>query len=535
MKDLNHLLRANIRTLKAYSSARDEFSGEASAWLDANENPYDNGLNRYPDPHHIELREAISSEKNIPPENIFLGHGSDEIIDLLFRAFCEPGRDQVVIMPPTYGMYAVSAAIQDTNILACPLDEEFQPDLIALEQVLATAQPKLIFLCSPNNPTGNRMEAERVATIMDMAPGLVVVDEAYIDFSTGESWIKRLNRYPQLVVMQTFSKARGHAGIRLGMAFASAALVDILNRIKPPYNLSTLTQHAGLQAVRKGLPHLTAILAEREKLREALSTQKKIKKIYPSDANFLLVEVDNADELYKELLDSGLVVRNRHTAVAQTLRITVGTPAENQLLLTLLSGQKPTAKGRTARVVRRTSETDIFVQLNLDGMGRASIHSGLGFFDHMLEQLSRHGQLDLNVRVDGDLHIDEHHTIEDTALALGEAFLEALGDKKGIERYGFLLPMDESLAQVAIDFGGRPWLVWDATFKRETIGGIPTEMFQHFFKSFSDAARCNLNIQVSGENEHHMIEAIFKAFARAIKMAVRKDGSQLLPSTKGVL
>lgn len=191
--------------------------------------------------------------------------------------------------------------------------------------------------------------------------------------------------------------------------------------------------------------------------------------------------------------------------------------------------------GRATTIHRRTKETDITVSINLDGSGQSSIHTGLGFFDHMLEQLARHGQIDLSVQVKGDLHIDEHHTIEDTALTLGEAFLKALGNKRGIERYGFCLPMDDCLAQVAIDFGGRPWLVWDATFNREKIGDMPTEMFLHFFKSFSDTARCNLNVKAEGANEHHKIEAIFKAWARAIKMAIRKDGSDLLPSTKGML
>jgi imidazoleglycerol-phosphate dehydratase / histidinol-phosphatase len=185
-------------------------------------------------------------------------------------------------------------------------------------------------------------------------------------------------------------------------------------------------------------------------------------------------------------------------------------------------------------VRRTTKETDITIELNLDGTGISSIQTGLGFFDHMLDQLARHGKLDLSVSVKGDLHIDEHHTIEDTALALGEAFNKALGDKRGIERYGFTLPMDDCLAQVALDFGGRPWLVWDATFSREKIGEMPTEMFLHFFKSFSDASRCNLNIKAEGTNEHHKIESIFKAFAKAVKMAVRKDGNEL-PSTKGTL
>ena len=194
----------------------------------------------------------------------------------------------------------------------------------------------------------------------------------------------------------------------------------------------------------------------------------------------------------------------------------------------------PDCTDRVAEVTRNTAETQITVRVNLDGSGAAKLHTGIGFFDHMLDQLSKHGKLDLSISVKGDLHIDEHHTIEDTALALGEAFGKALGNKRGIERYGFCLPMDDCLAQVAIDFGGRPWLVWDAEFKREKIGEMPTEMFLHFFKSFSDAAKCNLNVKAEGTNEHHKIEAIFKAFAKATKMAVKKEGNDL-PSTKGML
>ncbi|NQZ76936.1 MAG: imidazoleglycerol-phosphate dehydratase HisB [Ekhidna sp.] len=262
---------------------------------------------------------------------------------------------------------------------------------------------------------------------------------------------------------------------------------------------------------------------------------ESVKHIYPTDANFLLVEFDNPKEVYANLLAKGIVVRDRSSQVPNTLRITIGTVEENQRLIAALKEESYQPEGRIGRCVRATSETKINIEVNLDDYTQTSIATGVAFFDHMLDQIARHGGIGLQVAVEGDVEIDTHHTIEDTALALGTAFNEALKDRKGIERYGFLLPMDDCLAQVAIDFGGRPWLEWEASFKATHLGEMPTEMAFHFFKSFSDTARCNLNIKAEGDNDHHKLESIFKAFARAIKMAVRKDYSGIMPSTKGML
>lgn len=559
MFNLEQITRPNVKHMQPYSSARDEFSGTANIWLDANENPYPGGYNRYPDPRQQEVKQLLSNVKGVPTENIFLGNGSDEAIDLLFRAFCVPGQDKVLLFTPTYGMYKVSAALNDVKIIELPLTADFQLDVPQAKAICEAEKPKMMFICSPNNPTGNLIPKGQILALAENFPGIVVVDEAYIDFSPAGSLLPHLPTaypplhtansplptFPNLVVLQTFSKAWGLAGIRLGMAFAGKEIIAIFNKIKPPYNINQLTQEvaiAKLQAADEVSEKVAAILAEKEKLSLALAKLENVENIFPSDANFVLVQFKNPQFVFQKMQQKGIILRDRRSAVADCLRITIGTPAENETLLQELYqlenrtyAIEPKPAERTARIHRKTSETDILIELNLDRRDQSTFSTGLGFFDHMLEQISKHGNVGLKVQVKGDLHIDEHHTIEDTALALGQAFLEALGSKKGIQRYGFLLPMDDVLAQVALDFGGRPWIVWDADFNREKIGEMPTEMFYHFFKSFSDTAKCNLNIKAEGQNEHHKIEAIFKAFAKAVRMAIAKTGDDSIPSTKGIL
>lgn len=533
MFDLNSLIRPHLHALKPYSSARDEYTGREGIFLDANENPF-GMLNRYPDPLQKALKKKLGEIRQAPEECIFIGNGSDEVIDLAFRIFCRPGQDEAMIFTPTYGMYEVAAAIHDVSLKKVPLDADFQIDLSCLPDILTHESLKLIFICSPNNPTGNAIYREAVERLLEQFKGIVVVDEAYIDFSDQPSWKDAIGRYPNLIVMQTLSKAWGLAAVRVGMAFADARIISLFHKIKPPYNVSALNQQAAIEALDRRQEfegRRAVILSERERLRRALQALPFVKKIYPSDANFLLVEMEDGPAVYRFLTGKKIITRNRHQQIANCVRITVGSLSENDQLLHELQA----FGGRRSAIARSTSETQIAVSLNLDGQGRGDIRTGLPFFDHMLEQIARHGGVDLTIQAKGDLQIDEHHTIEDTALALGQAFREALGNKAGIERYGFLLPMDDCLAQVAIDFGGRPWLVWNAEFRREKIGDMPTEMFMHFFKSFSDTAQCNLNIKAEGTNEHHKIESIFKAFARAVRMAVRQSGGEGVPSTKGVL
>ncbi|MCW3110765.1 MAG: histidinol-phosphate aminotransferase [Segetibacter sp.] len=341
MFELDKLVRENIKHLTPYSSARDEFSGDAKVFLDANENalgsPLTKWYNRYPDPHQVKVKEALSKVKSVEPEKIFLGNGSDECIDLLYRCFCNPGKDNVIICPPTYGMYEVSANINDVAIRKAPLLDDFQLDLIHLEN-LVDENTKLVWICSPNNPTANSMNREDVETILNNFKGLVVVDEAYINFSRQKSFIQELNDYPNLVVLQTFSKAWGLAGLRLGMAFASKEIVEILNRVKPPYNINQVTQELALKALEE-VGQVNDMIKELVQMRVALKGVFEkipfVKKVYPSDANFLLVKVDNAKDIYHYLLSRGIVVRDRSNVQLcdNCLRITVGTEDENTELV----------------------------------------------------------------------------------------------------------------------------------------------------------------------------------------------------------
>ncbi len=337
---INELLRENIKNMQPYSCARDEFKGEASVYLDANENPYNGPYNRYPDPLQWKVKEAISKVKNVPVENIFLGNGSDEPIDLLYRAFCEPRRDNVVAIEPTYGMYKVCAAVNDVEYRKVLLNEKFDIEAFKLIDS-ANLNTKIIWLCSPNNPTGNKLNADEILKVLQWFRGIVVVDEAYIDFSDSQSFSTYIAQYPNLVVLQTLSKAWGNAAIRLGMAFASVEVIEVLNKIKYPYNINILTQeHAEkvLANAAQTTQWVQAILTERTQLINKLKELALVKHIYPTDANFVLVKVDNANIAYNWLVNKGIIVRNRSsvTLCGDCLRITVGTPAETTELIAAL-------------------------------------------------------------------------------------------------------------------------------------------------------------------------------------------------------
>lgn len=340
MKPLNQLLRANIAALKPYSSARDEFTGEASVFLDANENPFRKPYNRYPDPHQRVLKARIAELKLVKPENLFLGNGSDEPIDLLIRAFCAPDKDEILTIEPTYGMYQVAADIHQVQVRKVPLTENFELDA---DSLLAAVRPntKLIFICSPNNPTGNSFAASDIEKVINRFEGIVVLDEAYIDYAGQPGFLSRLSEFPNLVILQTFSKAWGMAGIRLGMAFASPEIIRVLSHIKYPYNLNMLTQQKALELLedRETVAQwIATTLAERNKMAEQLSKFPFIQKIFPSDANFILLRTLNADTLYQHLVAQQIIVRNRNSvALCQgCVRITIGTPEENQLLVKAL-------------------------------------------------------------------------------------------------------------------------------------------------------------------------------------------------------
>ncbi|NEM98717.1 histidinol-phosphate transaminase [Pontibacter burrus] len=345
MFDLETIVRPNVWKMKAYASARDEFKGTASVYLDANENNLGSlagdNYNRYPDPHQKALKSKIAAIKGVRPSQIFLGNGSDEAIDLLFRMVCRPGQDRMLHLPPTYGMYEVSANLNDVQLDAVQLTPDFQlPVAEVLRNVKNTT--KIIFICSPNNPTGNSINPESIEAILDNFDGLVVLDEAYIDFSDSPSWITRLPDFPNLVVLQTFSKAWGMAGLRLGMAFASEEIIALLDKIKPPYNINEATQELALKALEQDeqLKYMVEeIVQERQMLEAALPTMAIVEKVYPSDANFLLVKVKDANRLYSYLLDKGIVTRNRSSVPGceNCLRISVGTTEENQQLYQAMS------------------------------------------------------------------------------------------------------------------------------------------------------------------------------------------------------
>jgi histidinol-phosphate aminotransferase len=338
--DINQLLRENIRTMKPYSSARDEFSGDAAVFLDANENPYNSPWNRYPDPRQLKLKERVSEIKNIPVPNIFLGNGSDEPIDLLFRAFCEPGKDNVVSINPTYGMYRVAADTNNVSVKLVNLGPDFELDANAILAAV-TIQTKIIFLCSPNNPSGNALDHNDMKLIIEGFNGLVVVDEAYIDFCPEKSFLPVLEQYPNLVILQTFSKAWGMAGLRLGMAFASVPIIEVLSRIKYPYNLSILTQQKGLELLadkQRMIDWVGIILKERTKMLELLPKYPFVIKVFPTDANFLLVKTHDPKGIYQYLVDEKIIVRDRSSIslCEGCLRISIGSPDENATLIKAL-------------------------------------------------------------------------------------------------------------------------------------------------------------------------------------------------------
>ncbi len=340
--NIDSFIRSNIKAMKPYSSARDEFQDfeREMIFLDANENPFNTGLNRYPDPQQKKLKELLAKQKNVKTSQILIGNGSDEVLDLVFRAFCEPNSDNVITLPPTYGMYSVLAnlnAIENREVL---LTNDFQPNT---QQILETVDnnTKIIFLCSPNNPTGNCFTDENITFLLDNFDGLVVLDEAYIDFAQKESWLQKLNEYPNLIISQTLSKAYGLAGLRVGLLYASEEIIQVLNKIKPPYNINTLSQEKAITVLQNKdvLKNINTLFTEeKSKLTQQLLKFEFVKEIYPSDANFILIKVDDAKKRYQELVTKNIVVRDRSNQplCENCLRISIGTPEENKIVLETL-------------------------------------------------------------------------------------------------------------------------------------------------------------------------------------------------------
>ena len=560
-KDVERLVRGNILSMEPYSTARDEYQGEIGILLDANENPFERkGLNRYPSRSRRDaLLEKVTAIKGLRKETVFLGNGSDESIDLCYRVFCNPGVDNAVIMSPSYGMYSVCADMNGVERRMVMLGEDFSLPVAELLEA-ADGFTKLMFICSPNNPTGNSFPESDIRRLLEGFGGMVVLDEAYVDFSERGSMAGLVNEYSNLIVLQTLSKAYGLAGLRIGITVAYPLVVRMFDKVRYPYNIGSDTLSLALSLIdqERVEAEVATIRSERRRLVSVLSDMDCITKVFPSDANFLLVQTTDPKGLYSHLLKDGIIVRDRSATpgCGKALRLTVGSPEENTAMIRSLESYSGKAVSNRAtadpegsflqgilksgprRSVRErvTGETAVRVEVDLDGNGESSISTGLDFFDHMLDQIPHHGGISLKVQARGDLQVDEHHTIEDVAITLGEALLEALGDRRGIGRYGFVLPMDDCDAMVLMDLGGRIDFRWDVPFTREYVGDVPTEMFEHFFQSLCCAMKCNLHIQARGENNHHLAESVFKAFARTLRSAVRRDLFRFdLPSSKGVL
>ncbi len=546
--------RPEILAMKGYVSARSLVAtGESTVFLDANECPYEpfvgaSGLARYPMQQPPELVSAVCGWLDISSRNLTITRGADEAIDCLMRAFCVPAQDNIIICPPTFAMYAQSAMLQGVETRKVALGEGFALDTDGI-MARVDDNTKMVFVCSPNNPTANLMDREAVVGLCHALAGraLVVVDETYIDYAGTDSMAADLENFANLVVLRTLSKSHAAAGLRCGMAIARQDVTELLHKVLAPYPLPQPVVQAALTILRPENQQRLAqrrgeIIARRDAFAAAAAEMAGemagVRAILPTDANYLLMIVDDADALCARAAASGYILRNQshQPGLEGAIRVSIGTDEEMAGLLAILRGEAlaVAAEERVARHVRKTSETAISVAVNLDRKAPVKIATGVGFYDHMLDQIAKHAGFSLQLECDGDLHIDPHHTIEDCAIALGAALRTALGDKRGIGRYGFCLPMDEALVTVALDLSGRYFLDFKADFPADHVGDLPTDMIEHIFRSLAENMQANLHIAVEGENAHHMVEACFKGFARALRQAIRQDGADL-PSTKGML
>ena len=546
--------RPEIVQMKGYSSARSLAGDEAGlVYLDANECAYEpfvgaRNLARYSAQQPTELQRAFCDWLDVSSRNLTITRGADEAIDCLIRSFCEPGADNVVICPPTFAMYAQSAMLQSVEVRHAPLTADFGLDPTAIAMAMDEAT-KLVFVCSPNNPTGNVMNAGAIANLCVACDGraLVVVDETYIEYAGegGEagSLIPALEQFANLVILRTLSKSHAAAGIRCGCAVAAADITGVMQKVLAPYPVPQPVMSAALTILETGNQQRLAakraeVIVRRDDVITALGEIEGIIRVWPSDANFVLVEALDAAALCQRAREGGVVLRNQshQHGVGEAVRISIGSAEEMARLLAALRGETIASaeQNRQHEIVRKTSETAISVAVNLDRAGPISIDTGIGFYAHMLDQIAKHAGFALTLECEGDLEIDPHHSIEDCAIALGQAIRGALGDKRGIGRYGFCLPMDEALVTVALDLSGRFHLDFKADFPQPMVGDLPCDMVGHVFRSLAENMQANLHIAVTGENCHHMVEACFKGFGRALRQAIRQDGSEM-PSTKGTL
>lgn len=552
MKWLEKIARPEVWQMKSYSSARSEMADVTGMiQLDANENPYAPYLqttkftqvNRYPDPQPMLLLSKLAALYHVKLEQVLIARGMDEVIDLLVRAFCRPYEDNVVITPPTFGYYEIAASLAPSKISLVHLNsvDNFSLDV---DKIIAAsnANTKIVFLCTPNNPTGSTISLDQIETIAaKLSHTIIAIDEAYLEFSDMHSATTLLDKYSNIVVMKTLSKAYACAGIRIGTLIAHFDIINLLRKIIAPYPIASNSVALVLDALspfglKLALDRIKQIKMQREYVYNMLCGLPDVY-VYPSKANFLLLRVKDAEDFCKHLLSHGIIVRNRSHDISNTVRITIGSIEENNLLLNALgiSTDSKMSVERTAIIRRKTNETEVSVEINLDNTLPLEVHTGIGFFDHMLEQLAKHGGFSLRLRAIGDTHIDYHHTVEDVAIVLGKALNQALGDRNGINRYGFVLPMDESCAFATIDLSGRGLLVYEAQFAVTSIGGFPIEMVHHFFLSLAMHMAATIHLKVTGSNSHHMVEALFKSCARALNQAILNNNTDMIPSTKGVI
>jgi histidinol-phosphate aminotransferase/imidazoleglycerol-phosphate dehydratase/histidinol-phosphatase len=547
------LARPEIRTLEPFdiSAQANAVFGPDAIKLDANENPFapladgplSVGLNRYPEPQPERLTRALAALYGVSRDNLVVTRGADDAIDVLVRTFCRPGQDAVALPAPTFSAYAHFARLGGARVVEVPLGEDFAFDAAAFIAACRDVPDlKLAFICSPNNPTGNEVAPSAVLEVAEALPDtIVVLDEAYLEFSSAPSLAAEAAKRPNIVVLKTLSKAFGLAGARVGCAIGKPELIAIATRALPPYPLPSLSIEAAMAALapsRRSIhqERIARIIAERERLAPLLAGSPIVRSVRSGGGNFLFVEVDDPQALAEKLRRLGIRVRFRPNAARGGVRLTVGTEAENAAALTAFEVASAAPTVRRAELVRDTRETKIAVAVDLDRAHPRRIETGVPFYDHMLDQVAAHGGFSLTLTCQGDLDIDAHHSVEDCATALGSALSKALGERRGIGRFGFALPMDEAQVQVLIDLSGRPFSRFDGAFEASHIGAYPTEMTRHVFRSLADSMSAAIHVRVEGENDHHKTEACFKAFGRALRQAVRREGApDELPSTKGVL
>jgi len=540
------IARQTIVELTAYSAR----GGATQALhLDANESPWmpppSNSTvlnyNRYPEQQPPVLRARLAELYGTQSGRIMMGRGADEAIDILLRSFCRAGEDSIVICSPTFGYFKTAAQIQGANITDVPLKSDFTWDIQSVQTAITQTRPKLVFLCSPNNPTGNSLTKENILSLCETHPEtLIVVDEAYIEFSPHESVLPLQTSFRNLIVTRTLSKVYGLAGVRLGVCIADPAIIDLMLKVLPPYPVPRPVETAVMAALAPSAmsihkERLDLWISERERMMQLLETSPFIETLYPSNGNFILIKVRDDAAMLRALGKYNIKIRDFRKKIENHFRLSIGTRAENDLALQALGALAVSqSQERIGETFRKTKETDIAIRVNLDNTDRVAIETGIGFFDHMLEQIAKHGGMGLTLTCKGDLEIDAHHTVEDTALAFGAALKQALGDKAGIGRYGFVMPMDETQARVAIDLSGRPAAVFKGDFPTDHVGEFPVEMCPHFFESLAQSLGAAIHIDVEGDNSHHIIEACFKGVGRALRPAFAKVGGDI-PSTKGVL